>query len=84
MVYLKKKDRIKTGLLKSGEIATLAGVLPSTIRYYSRLGLLEVSEYTQGEYKLFKKTKTLAKLAKIKKLKSKRLTLDEINKKELA
>jgi len=83
MVHLKRKDRVKLGLLKSGEIATLAGVLPSTIRYYSRLGLLEVSEYTQGKYKLFKKEETLARIAKIIELKNKRLMLDEI-KKELA
>ncbi len=81
MVNLKKKDRVKLGLLKSGEIAILVGVLPSTIRYYSRLGLFETSEYTQGEYKLFKKTKTLARWAKIKELKSKRLTLEEIKRK---
>jgi len=80
MVNLKRKERLKLGLLKLGEIAPLAGVLPSAVRYYSNLGLLKVSDYTQGKYRLFKKDETLARMAKIKELKSKGLTLDKIKK----
>ena len=81
MLKLKRKDRLKLGLLKLGEIAALAGVLPSAIRYYSNLGLLNVSDYTQGKYRLFKKDETLSRMAKIKELKEKGLTLEGIKKK---
>ena len=78
MVNLKRKDRLKHGLLKSGEIAKLAKTLPSTIRYYSSQSLLKVSDYTQGKYRLFKKDETLTRIAKIKELKNKGLTLKRI------
>lgn len=78
---LKRKDRLKLGLLKLGEIAAKTGDLPSTIRYYSNLGILKVSEYTQGKYRLFKKDETLTKMSRIKELKHQGLTLNEIKKK---
>ena len=81
MLKLKRKDRLKLGLLKLGEIAALAGLLPSAIRYYSDLGLFKVADYTQGRYRLFKKDETLARMAKIKELKGKGLTLDKIKEK---
>ncbi|NQU73293.1 MAG: MerR family transcriptional regulator [Candidatus Omnitrophica bacterium] len=80
MVTLKRKDRLKQGLLKSGEIAAKAGVLPSTIRYYSNLALIKICEYTQGRYRLFKESETLEKMSKIKEFKDKGLTLEEIRK----
>ena len=81
MLKLKRKDRLKLGVLKLGEIAALTGVLPSAIRYYSNLGLLKVSDYTQGKYRLFKKDETLARMARIKELKARGLTLDKIREK---
>jgi len=80
MINLKRRKRLKLDLLKLGEIAALAGVLPSAIRYYSNLGLLKVSDYTQGKYRLFKKDETLARMAKIKELKNRGLILDVIKK----
>ncbi len=80
---LTRKERLKRDLLKAGEIAKKARVLYATIDYYANIGLLKVADYTQGKYRLFKKDETLARIAKIKELKSKGLTLDEI-KKELA
>lgn len=80
MIKLKRKERRKLGLLKLGEIAPLAGVLPWTIRYYANLGLLKVSDYTEGKYRLFKRDETLAKMARIKELKEKGMTLEEIKK----
>ena len=76
-----KKERLKRNLLKAGEIAKKAGVLYATIDYYANMGFLKVDDYTQGKYRLFKKDETLARLAKIKELKSKGLTLDEIKRK---
>jgi len=75
---LTRKERLKKNLFKVGEIAKKTRVLCTTIDYYADIGLLEVDNYTQGKYRLFKKNKTLARMAKIKKLKSKGLTLDEI------
>ena len=75
---LTKKERLKRNLLKLGEIAEIVNVLPSTIDYYSDIGLLKADDYTQGRYRLFKKDETLARMAKIKELKGKGLTLDKI------
>ena len=78
---LTRKERLKKNLFKVTEIAKKAGVLRSTIWYYADNGFLKVDDYTQGKYRLFKKDETLARLAKIKELKSKGLTLDEIKRK---
>ena len=75
---LTKKERLKRDLLKAGEIAKKAGVLYTTIDYYVNIGFLEVADYTQGKYRLFKKEETLARMAKIKELKNKGLTLERI------
>ena len=80
---LTRKERLRKNLLKVGEIAKRVGTLRSTIFYYANIKLIEPADYTQGKYRLFKKDETLARIAKIKELKDKGLTLDEI-KKELA
>lgn len=77
---IKRKERLKLGLLKLGEIAAKTGDLPSRIRYYSNIGILKVTEYTQGKYRLFKKEETLTKMAQIKELKNQGFTLTEIKK----
>ena len=77
---LKRRDRLKAGLLKLGEVAEATNSLPSTVRYYSNLGLLKISDYTQGKYRLFKRSDTLARMSKIKELKNKGFTLEEIKK----
>ena len=78
---LKRRDRLKMGLLKLGEVAEATDSLPSTVRYYSNLGLLTISDYTQGKYRLFKKGETLERMSKIKELKRQGFTLDEIRRK---
>lgn len=75
---MRRRDRLKLGLLKLGEVAQEVGVLPSAIRYYSNLGLLKVTDYTQGRYRLFKRSETLSRLAKIKRLKARGLVLEQI------
>lgn len=70
----KKEER----LLKIGEIANKAGVLPSTIRFYCNVGILKVTEYSKGGYRLFDERETMERLKKIKELVEKRLTLEEI------
>ena len=77
---LPRKERLKKDLLKVGEVARIVRVLRSTIDYYADIGLLEVDDYMQGKYRLFKKEKVLAQLARIKELKDKGLLLTEIKK----
>ncbi len=82
MVSLTRRERLKQGILKAGEIAKKADVLTSTIRYYTKLGLLRTIGKTQGNYNLYNEKETLARLGDIKKLsKTKRLALEEIRKK---
>lgn len=78
---LKRKERLKMGLLKLGEVAEKTGVLPSAVRYYANMGLLKVSGYTQGKYRLFDRDDTLSRMARIKELKNEGFTLTEIKKK---
>ena len=81
VMNLKRKERLKNGLLKTGEIAKAAYLLPSCVRYYTKLGFLNVYSRTQGKYPLYKKEETLAKLKRIKALKAQGVSLDEIKKK---
>ncbi|MEW6556782.1 MAG: response regulator [Elusimicrobiota bacterium] len=64
--------------VKISEIAQQAKVLPSTIRHYTDLGLLEISERTEGGQRLYDEQKTLTQLAKIKHLSSRGYTLPQI------
>jgi DNA-binding transcriptional MerR regulator len=75
---LTKKERLKKNLLKIGEVAKMVGILRSCVDYYADIGLLKVADYTQGKYRLFKKNEVLARMEKIKELKDKGLTLNEI------
>ncbi len=68
----------KDKYLKTGQIAKLADILPSTVRYYTNIGLLRVSGYTQGKYRLYEKEKTLSDIRRIQGLIKKRYHLDEI------
>jgi MerR family mercuric resistance operon transcriptional regulator len=42
-----------TGGLRSGQVATAAGVNPQTLRYYERRGLLDEPERTLGGHRLY-------------------------------
>jgi len=75
---LSKRERLKKNLLKIGEVAKMVGILRSCVDHYADIGLLKVADYTQGKYRLFKKDEVLARMAKIKELKDKGLTLNEI------
>jgi len=64
--------------LKAADVASRVGVLPSTIQYYRKLGLLRPAGRTQGGFWLFDE-KDVAKAREIRRLqKDERLTLDEI------
>lgn len=66
-------------LIKTGELAKQAGVLPSTIRFYVQEGLLHPIDQTPGGYRLFDRYHALERLGLIEELKTKqRLKLSEI------
>ena len=65
-------------LMKIGEIAKVAGVPLSTIRYYTDIGLLKVATYTKGGYRLYDKEETVNIIKKIKPVVDRRRTLKQI------
>ena len=66
-------------LIKTGQLAKLAGVLPSKIRYYVKEGLLQPSDLTAGGYCLFDEKGALTRLRQIAHLQAaERLTIEEI------
>lgn len=76
-----KTDRLKrTKLLKIGELAKEAGELITTIRYWTKEGLLTVKDFTKGGYQLYEPS-MIERVRKIRQLQNeKRLTLAEIKK----
>jgi len=74
-----KKERLRNGLLKIGEIAREAGVLRSTIRYYTEMGLLAVAEtLSPGGYRLYDRERTLVRIQQIKSIAEQNRTLQDI------
>ena len=66
-------------LVKIGELAKLAGVLPSTIDFYVNNSLLKSADRSQGDYRLFDEEASLKRIREIKSLqRKKRLTIQEI------
>jgi len=72
---------MSTELIKIGELAKLAKVLPSTIHYYTKEGLLNFTDETRGGYRLYEKNQALNRIRLIRVLQSRhRLTISEIKK----
>ena len=66
-------------LIKTGQLAKRAGILPSKVRFYVREGILHPAGQTPGGYFLFDGEKAIERLHEIDTLQSKqRLTLGEI------
>ena len=66
-------------LVKIGQLAKQAGILPSKIRFYVQEELLEVVDKTNGGYYLFDEQLALKRLKLIEKMqKEQRLRLHEI------
>ena len=72
----------KGPLLKIGELAKLVNQRNSTIRHWTKEGLLEIAEITDAGYQLYAQ-EMVERIRLIKELKSRRLTLREIRKKIL-
>lgn len=69
------------GYLKISQLAQKAGVLSSTIHFYTQEGLLQAKAFSQGGYRLYEEKSALAKIRQIQKLQSqKRLTIAELKK----
>jgi MerR family Zn(II)-responsive transcriptional regulator of zntA len=69
-------------LIKIGQLAKIAQVLPSKIRFYVKEGLIKPVDRTNGGYYLFDKQSALERLKLIEKLqKDERLRLHEIREK---
>lgn len=64
-------------LLKIGELAKQSGESNSTIRHWTKEGLLEIAEITEAGYQLYA-TEMIERIKKIHALKGRRLTLQEI------
>jgi len=73
-----RKMRLELGLLKVGEVAKEGNVLPSTIRYYTDIGLLKVKTVTDGGYRLYEKQDTLVRLGMVRKANEGHKELSEI------
>lgn len=70
-----------TALLKIGEFARQANETIHTIRFWTKQGLLEVADYTEGRYQLYDPAQ-IDRARKIRQLADKeRLTLNEIREK---
>ncbi|MEK9157986.1 MAG: Fic family protein [Patescibacteria group bacterium] len=79
----KEQEKIleKKNVLKIGELAELVGETVPTIRHWTKEGLLNVAEYSQGGYQLYGQDQVTV-VKKIRKLQDKnRLTIAEIKKK---
>jgi len=75
---LSRKQRLGRGLLKIGEIAKLAGVTTSLVRYYTDIGLLRVASYTKGGYRLYDREETMRIIRHVRPPVERRRTLKEI------
>ncbi len=67
-------------LLKIGQLAKQSQVANSTIRHWTKQGLIDVAEITTTGYQMYSPD-TLKRIEQIKTLKSQRLTLEEIKEK---
>lgn len=67
--------------IKIGELARLHSVLPSTINFYTREGILKPSAFSQGGYRLYDRKRATDTLRQIDYLqRKKRLSIQEIKK----
>ena len=66
-------------MIKTGQLAKQASILPSKVRFYVKEGLLNPSDYTAGGYYLFDEKEALERIGQISRLQvEERRTLSEI------
>ena len=75
---LKGFNSTSRNLLKIGELAKITGETIHTLRYWTKMGLLEIADVTPGGYQLYSPDAS-QKVKRIRKLQQeKRLTIEEI------
>jgi CheY-like chemotaxis protein len=67
-------------LLRISDIARKAGVLSSTVRYYTDMGLINTAGETRGGHRLYEETEILNTIRKIQFLNKQGLTMEQIKK----
>lgn len=72
------RDARQLNLWKIGALAQEYQILPSTINFYTREGLLPEDARSVGGYRLYNRTKALQRLKSIEALQDKRMTIEEI------
>jgi DNA-binding transcriptional MerR regulator len=73
-----KQDEAQTKLLTIGRLAKQTGELVTTIRFWTKEGLLTVKDYSQGGYQLYDPA-MIERAKRIRQLQTeKRLTIAEI------
>lgn len=78
---MSKKERKQLGMLTITEIAREAGVLKSTVRYYTEIGLLKVADiFSSKNYRLYDRNETVEKIQQIREIQDKNRTLVDIRK----
>ena len=76
---MSKGERKEIGLLTIAEVAREAGVLRSTVRYYTEIGLLSVAgTFSPKNYRLYSREETLGKIRGIRAIQQKNRTLSDI------
>ncbi|MBN1824480.1 MAG: response regulator [Endomicrobiales bacterium] len=68
----------KANLLRISEIAQKAGVLSSTIRYYTDMGLISIASETKGGHRLYEEASTINAIKKIQFLNKQGFTIEQI------
>ena len=72
--------RSQKNLLRISEVAQKAGVLSSTIRYYTDMGIILTGGETRGGHRLYDEEATLNAIRKIQFLNKQGLTIEQIKK----
>ena len=65
-------------LAKVGEIAKLAGVLPSTVRYYTQIGIIMPTRVTKGKHKLYKREEAVPLIKRIQNIEHRQISLKTV------
>jgi len=76
----KTKNNPQKELLTMSELAEASGVRYGTIKFYSQIGILPFKQAGERLRRYYKKKEALKRFNKIRKLKDKRLTIEEITK----
>jgi len=72
-------EEVKTlEYIRQSELAELNGLRPSTVKYYSELGLLPFQQHAEGLSKFYNRIEASKRLQEILKLKKQGKTINEI------